>query len=53
MQIEFIRKKQFRYKDENGLINGIFDLVFIKDNKVYVLDYKTDRVSKDNSEEVL
>ena len=48
------QEKQFRYKDENGLIiNGIFDLVFIKDNKVYVLDYKTDRVSKDNSEEVL
>ena len=48
------QEKQFRYKDENGLIiNGIFDLVFIKDNKVYVLDYKTDRVSKDNSDETL
>ena len=51
---QIYQEKQFRYKDENGLIiNGIFDLVFIKDNKVYVLDYKTDRVSKDNSEEVL
>lgn len=51
---QIYQEKQFRYKDENGLIiNGIFDLVFIKDNKVYVLDYKTDKVSKDNSEEVL
>lgn len=51
---QIYQEKQFRYKDENGLIiNGIFDLVFIKDNKVYVLDYKTDRVSKDNSDETL
>ena len=32
---------------------GGLGIVFIKDNKVYVLDYKTDKVSKDNSEEVL
>ena len=54
MQIKFTKKNNLDTKDENGLIiNGIFDLVFIKDNKVYVLDYKTDRVSKDNSDETL
>ena len=48
------QEKSFRYKDEKGqIINGIFDLVFITENDVYVLDYKTDRVSSDNSEDDL
>lgn len=51
---QIYQEKSFRYKDENGqVINGIFDLVFIKDNEVYVLDYKTDRVSIENSEQTL
>lgn len=48
------QEKSFRYKDEEGqIINGIFDLVFIKGDDVYVLDYKTDRVSLENNEEKL
>ncbi len=49
------REKPFSYydKDENQIIHGIFDLVFVHNNQVYVLDYKTDRVSKNNSKETL
>ncbi|HHU84057.1 MAG TPA: helicase-exonuclease AddAB subunit AddA [Clostridiales bacterium] len=31
-------------KDEEILIQGMIDLVFIKDKKAYIVDYKTDRV---------
>ena len=49
------REKAFSYYDKelNQVIHGIFDLVFICDNQVYVLDYKTDRISKKNSDEDL
>lgn len=48
------QEKSFRYKDKDGqIINGIFDLVFIKGEDVYVLDYKTDQVSLKNSEQKL
>ncbi len=30
-------------------IHGIFDLVFIYQNQVYVLDYKTDRISQNSA----
>ena len=46
------REKPFSYydKDEDQIIHGIFDLVFVHNNQVYVLDYKTDRVSNKNSD---
>ena len=46
------REKPFSYydKDEDQIIHGIFDLVFVHNNQVYVLDYKTDRVSHKNTE---
>lgn len=49
------REKPFSYydKDEDQIIHGIFDLVFVHNNQVYVLDYKTDRVSNKNSESSL
>ena len=49
------REKPFSYydKDEDQIIHGIFDLVFVHNNQVYVLDYKTDRVSKNNNKETL
>lgn len=51
---EIYQEKPFRYKEKDGrLINGIFDLVFKVKDKVYVLDYKTDRIAKNNTEEQL
>lgn len=39
------KEKPFLYKDHDEIIKGIFDLVFIKDQTVSVLDYKTDRIT--------
>ena len=49
------KEKSFAYydKDLNQVIHGIFDLVFVYKDQLYVLDYKTDRISKNNSEEAL
>lgn len=49
------KEKSFAYYDKNlqQTIHGIFDLVFIYQNQVYVLDYKTDRIKKDNLDEQL
>lgn len=49
------KEKPFSYFDDerNQIIHGIFDLVFVYNNQVYVLDYKTDRVSSKNSKESL
>lgn len=49
------KEKSFAYYDEElqQTIHGIFDLVFVYDNEIYVLDYKTDRISKNNSDESL
>ncbi len=46
------KEKTFAYYDKelDQMIHGIFDLVFIYQNKIYVLDYKTDRVTAKNSE---
>lgn len=45
------KEKPFTYYDKqmDQIVHGIFDLVFIYQNQVYVLDYKTDRVSQKNS----
>ena len=40
-------------KNLDQVIHGIFDLVFVYKDQLYVLDYKTDRISKNNSEDAL
>ena len=55
-QADYIYKeKPFSYYDQSRdqVIHGIFDLVFIHNHQVYVLDYKTDRVSLKNSDDIL
>ncbi len=49
------REKPFSHydNDRTQIIHGIFDLVFVHNNQVYVLDYKTDHVSTKNSEQSL
>lgn len=49
------KEKSFSYYDSQReqAVHGIFDLVFIYQNQVYVLDYKTDRVSQKVSKEDL
>ncbi len=49
------KEKKFAYYDKQlqQTIHGIFDLVFIYHNEIYVLDYKTDRVSTHNSQQAL
>lgn len=46
------KEKAFAYYDKEleQMIHGIFDLVFVYENKIYVLDYKTDRITIKNSE---
>ena len=49
------KEKHFAYYDEalQQTIHGIFDLVFIYQNQIYVLDYKTDRVSQKSADDIL
>lgn len=49
------KEKAFAYHDQKlqQTIHGIFDLVFVYQNQIYVLDYKTDRISKKNSQQSL
>lgn len=47
------KEKSFSYYDGQNIIHGIFDLVFVYNNDIYVLDYKTDRVSYKSSNESL
>lgn len=49
------KEKAFTYYDQDlkQIVHGIFDLVFIYQNQLYVLDYKTDRISLKNSNENL
>jgi len=49
------KEKPFSYYDKQReqIVHGIFDLVFVYQNQVYVLDYKTDRISKKNSNKKL
>ncbi|MEG0684924.1 MAG: UvrD-helicase domain-containing protein [Coprobacillus sp.] len=46
------KEKAFAYddKEKDQVIHGIFDLVFIYQDQVYVLDYKTDRISNKNTD---
>ena len=55
-QSEYIaQEKSFSYydKERDQIIHGIFDLIFVYQGQMYVLDYKTDRVSHYNSEQEL
>lgn len=49
------KEKPFSYYDEERqqIVHGIFDLIFVYNNQVYVLDYKTDRVTQNNTEQSL
>ncbi|MEG0367439.1 MAG: 3'-5' exonuclease, partial [Coprobacillus sp.] len=49
------KEKSFSYfdKERQQTIHGIFDLVFVYQNEIYVLDYKTDRISAHNSDQDL
>lgn len=48
------KEKNFSYLNEQKqIVHGILDLVFVKDNKITILDYKTDRVLSTNSDESL
>ena len=49
------KEKSFSYydKEKDIIVHGIFDLVFVSEDQIYVLDYKTDRVASNNSDEAL
>lgn len=49
------KEKPFAYYDQelNQTIHGIFDLVFVYQDQIYVLDYKTDRVSTKSTKKQL
>lgn len=49
------KEKSFSYydKEKDIVVHGIFDLVFVVQDQIYVLDYKTDRVASHNSDEAL
>jgi ATP-dependent exoDNAse (exonuclease V) beta subunit len=47
---QIYKEKSFRYKDQDQVINGIFDLVYFDEQGIHVVDYKTDRVSQSNSD---
>ena len=49
----FYKEKPFRYFNGEQVINGIFDIVFIHGDDVYVLDYKTDHITSSNSYKTL
>lgn len=49
------KEKSFSYYDKQReqIVHGIFDLVFVYQDQIYVLDYKTDRVSQKNTDQAL
>lgn len=47
------QEKEFSMYEDNQIIHGIFDVVCINDDKITVIDYKTDNLSKHTSEEAL
>lgn len=44
---EIITEVPFAYKDGNDIYNGIIDLLYKKDNKWYIVDYKTNLDDKE------
>ncbi len=49
MAIDYNEADQQVDSDEKVLIQGIIDLFFIEDNKIILLDYKTDRIDSPNA----
>lgn len=48
------KEKSFSFINHNHqIIHGIFDVVCINKQKITIIDYKTDRIAKDTSENVL
>lgn len=48
------KEKSFSFVDDTKqIIHGIFDVVCIKDNQITIIDYKTDRLSKNTSIHIL
>lgn len=48
------KEKKFSFINDNKqIIHGIFDVLCINSNKITIIDYKTDRVNKDTSDELL
>lgn len=48
------KEKEFSFVDESKqIIHGIFDVICIKDNNIYIIDYKTDRVAYNTDSSIL
>lgn len=48
------KEKSFSFIDETQqIIHGIFDVVCIKDHQITIIDYKTDRIAKNTSMDIL
>lgn len=47
------KEKAFSYNDKGNIVHGIFDLVFVYNQQIYVLDYKSDRLNKNTSHQSL
>ncbi len=48
------KEKSFSFVDDNQqIVHGIFDVICIKDQQITIIDYKTDRISKDTSDDIL
>lgn len=42
----------FSYRDGNDIIYGLIDLLYVKDNKVYIIDYKTNYEGENHQGEI-
>lgn len=48
------KEKSFSLRNENKqIIHGIFDVICINDDKITIIDYKTDRIAKDTNDDIL
>ena len=46
--VSLISKELCDGKGNSAMLEGVADLIAIKDNKIYIIDYKTDRVRDEN-----
>ena len=48
------KEKEFSFLNENKqIIHGIFDVLCINEDKITIIDYKTDTLAKNSSDELL
>ena len=48
------KEKEFSFLNENKqIIHGIFDVLCINEDKLTIIDYKTDTLAKNSSDELL